>query len=386
MLTGKNPIAEGDFHGFLLVSVRVLNRYESQIMYRGKSIRLACPISLFYEVVIVIELKNVEIRYGDFVAVDNLNLTINEGEFFTFLGPSGCGKTTTLRALAGFNIPSKGQVVIDGRDVTEAPVEKRPIGMVFQSYALFPTMTVYENLAFGLKVKKLSAAEIDRKVKDVAKVIEIKSEQLVRNVSELSGGQQQRVALARAIVLEPKILCLDEPLSNLDAKLRVGLRSELKKLQKNLGITTLYVTHDQEEALTLSDRIAVFNNGFVEQVDKPYNIYNHSGSEFVCDFIGEINRLNAAVLSEVETQTGHALDGNKSGYVRLERISLKEIPGYAKMHGVIRDYDYNGVMTKYRVEVMGCEIRVIHVNDGQPFMEIGQELDIYMNPRDIMQF
>ncbi len=130
----------------------------------------------------------------------------------------------------------------------------------------------------------------------------------------------------------------------------------------------------------------MFNNGFVEQVDKPYNIYNHSGSEFVCDFIGEINRLNAAVLSEVETQTGHALDGNKSGYVRLERISLKEIPGYAKMHGVIRDYDYNGVMTKYRVEVMGCEIRVIHVNDGQPFMEIGQELDIYMNPRDIMQF
>ena len=230
--------------------------------------------------------------------------------------------------------------------------------MVFQSYALFPTMTVYENLAFGLKVKKLSAAEIDKKVKDVAKVIEIKSEQLVRNVSELSGGQQ-RVALARAIVLEPKILCLDEPLSNLDAKLRVGLRGELKKLQKNLGITTLYVTHDQEEALTLSDRIAVFNNGFVEQVDKPYNIYNHSGSEFVCDFIGEINRLNASVLSEITTQTGHALDGSKGGYVRLERIRLNEIPGYAKLHGVIRDYDYNGVMTKYRVEVMGLSL--IHI-------------------------
>ena len=170
--------------------------------------------------------------------------------------------------------------------------------------------------------------------------------------------------------MEPKILCLDEPLSNLDAKLRVGLRGELKKLQKNLGITTLYVTHDQEEALTLSDRIAVFNNGFVEQVDKPYNIYNHSGSEFVCDFIGEINRLNASVLSEITTQTGHALDGSKGGYVRLERIRLNEIPGYAKLHGVIRDYDYNGVMTKYRVEVMGCELRVIHVNDGQPFMEI----------------
>ena len=221
----------------------------------------------------MIEFKNIEIRYGDFVAIKDLNLTIGDGEFFTFLGPSGCGKTTTLRSLVGFLELSAGQILIDGQDVTHMPVEKRNIGMVFQSYALFPTMTVYENLAFGLKVKKLSAAEIDKKVKDVAKVIEIKEEQLTRNVSELSGGQQQRVALARAIVLEPKILCLDEPLSNLDAKLRVGLRSELKRLQKTLGITTLYVTHDQEEALTLSDKIAVFNNGFVEQVDVPFNIF-----------------------------------------------------------------------------------------------------------------
>ena len=192
-------------------------------MCRGKSIRLACPISLFCEVIIVIELKNVEIRYGDFVAIDNLNLTINEGEFFTFLGPSGCGKTTTLRALAGFNIPSRGQVLIDGRDVTEAPVEKRQIGMVFQSYALFPTMTVYENIAFGLRVRKMKADEIKRRVDEVAEKIRISSAQLDRNVSELSGGQQQRIALARAIIQEPKILCLDEPLSNLDAKLRIGL-------------------------------------------------------------------------------------------------------------------------------------------------------------------
>lgn len=212
----------------------------------------------------MIEFKNIEIKYGDFTAIRDLNLTIEDGEFFTFLGPSGCGKTTTLRSLVGFLEPSSGQILVDGQDITHMPVEKRNIGMVFQSYALFPTMTVYENLAFGLKVKKLPAAEIDKKVREVAKIIEIKDEQLVRNVSELSGGQQQRVALARAIVLEPKILCLDEPLSNLDAKLRVGLRSELKRLQKTLGITTLYVTHDQEEALTLSDRIAVFNNGFVE--------------------------------------------------------------------------------------------------------------------------
>ncbi len=334
----------------------------------------------------MIEFKNIEIKYGDFVAMRDLNLTIGDGEFFTFLGPSGCGKTTTLRALVGFLEPSAGQIMVDGKDITHMPVEKRNIGMVFQSYALFPTMTVYENLAFGLKVKKLSAAEIDKKVKEVAKTIEIKEEQLVRNVSELSGGQQQRVALARAIVLEPKILCLDEPLSNLDAKLRVGLRSELKKLQKNLGITTLYVTHDQEEALTLSDRIAVFNNGVVEQVDKPYNIYNHSGSEFVCDFIGEINRLNTAAIETIKAQTGYKLDGNKSAYIRLERISLKEVSGCAKLHGVIRDYDYNGVMTKYRVDVLGNGIRVIHVNDGQPFMEIGSELDLYINPKDIMQF
>ncbi|MSS07189.1 ABC transporter ATP-binding protein [Clostridium sp. WB02_MRS01] len=334
----------------------------------------------------MIEFKNIEIKYGNFTAIKELNLTIKDGEFFTFLGPSGCGKTTTLRSLVGFIEPSAGQIIIDGKDVTHTPVEERKIGMVFQSYALFPTMTVYENLAFGLKVKKYSAAEIDRKVKEVAKVIEVKEEHLVRNVSELSGGQQQRVALARAIVLEPKILCLDEPLSNLDAKLRVGLRSELKKLQKNLGITTLYVTHDQEEALTLSDRIAVFNNGFVEQVDKPYDIYNHSKSEFVCDFIGEINRLNEAVIDEIKRQTNYSLDRNKNSYIRLERISLKEVSGYKKLSGIIRDYDYNGVMTKYSVDVMGCMLRVIHINDGKPFLKPGQKLDLFIEPKDIMQF
>lgn len=334
----------------------------------------------------MIEFKNLEIKYGNFTAIRDLNLTINDGEFFTFLGPSGCGKTTTLRALVGFIEPSSGRIVVDGKDVTNAPVEKRNIGMVFQSYALFPTMTVYENLAFGLKVKKLSPTEIDKKVKDVAKVIEIKDEQLSRNVSELSGGQQQRVALARAIVLEPHILCLDEPLSNLDAKLRVGLRSELKNLQKNLGITTLYVTHDQEEALTLSDRIAVFNNGFVEQVDKPYNIYNHSKSEFVCDFIGEINRLSPALAGEIDRQVPGVLAADKRCYIRLERISLKPREKTAKIQGMIRDFDYNGVMTKYRVDTPDCQIRVIHVNDGTPFMETGQSLTMYLDPKDIMQF
>lgn len=334
----------------------------------------------------MIEFKNVEIRYGDFVAVKNLNLTIGDGEFFTFLGPSGCGKTTILRALVGFIIPSAGQILINGEDVTHMPVEKRNIGMVFQSYALFPTMTVYENLAFGLKVKKLSPELIDRKVRDVAKVVEIKEEQLVRNVSELSGGQQQRVAFARAIVLEPKILCLDEPLSNLDAKLRVGLRSELKQLQKALGITSLYVTHDQEEALTLSDKIAVFNNGFVEQVDYPYDLYNNSKSEFVCDFIGEINQLEPDIIGEINKQSDGKLDVQKKAYIRLERIRLREKEGYIKLRGMVTDRDYNGVMTKYRVKVAGSEVRVIHMNDGHPFYESGKELELYINPDDIMQF
>ena len=247
----------------------------------------------------MIKFENVQISYGDFVAVDDLNLEIKEGEFFTFLGPSGCGKSTTLRTLVGFIDPSKGSIFVDEKDITRLAPEKREIGIVFQSYALFPTMTVYDNIAYGLKIKKMPKSEIDAKVNEIAQKIKISDKQLQRNVSELSGGQQQRVALARALVLEPKILCLDEPLSNLDAKLRIDLRLELKRLQRDLGITTLYVTHDQEEALTLSDRIAVFNNGFIEQVGTPQEIYNQSATEFVCDFIGDINKLTEETMKEL---------------------------------------------------------------------------------------
>ena len=333
----------------------------------------------------MIEFKNIQIKYGDFTAIDNLNLTVGDGEFFTFLGPSGCGKTTTLRALVGFLTPSAGQILVDGKDFVNVPVEKRGIGMVFQSYALFPTMTVYENLAFGLKVKKMSASDIDRKVREVAKTIAIKDDQLVRNVSELSGSQQQRVALARAIVLEPKILCLDEPLSNRDAKLRISLRSELKRLQKNLGITTLYVTHDQEEALMLSDKIAVFNNGFVEQVGTPQEIYNHSKTEFVCDFIGDINKLGKSVVSQLNRE-GASLDGEKHAYIRLELIHFNPEPGCLKLTGEVMDFDYNGLTTKYRVNTCGEVIRVIKVNDGRPIYQTGEQIDMYLNPADIMQY
>ena len=334
----------------------------------------------------MIEFKNVDINYGDFTAIKDLNLTINDGEFFTFLGPSGCGKTTTLRALVGFNIPVNGQVLVDGKDITRESVEKRKIGMVFQSYALFPTMTVYDNIAFGLQVQKMSKADIEKQVKGVAEKIRISNEQLYRNVSELSGGQQQRIALARAIVTEPKILCLDEPLSNLDAKLRISLREELKRLQKELKITTLYVTHDQDEALNLSDRIAVFNNGFVEQVGTPYEIYNYSQSEFVCDFIGDINRLGKEALAEVNRQTGASLKENLIGFIRLERVLSDEKPGMARMTGIVEDFEYSGMLAKYTVNTGAQIIRIVEKNDGREFIRPGREITFYINPKDVMQY
>ena len=334
----------------------------------------------------MVKFENVEIRYGDFVAINDLNLEIKEGEFFTFLGPSGCGKATSLRALVGFITPSKGKVIVAGKDVTNLPVENRNIGMVFQSYALFPTMTVYENIAFGMKVKKLPKAEIDRKIREVAKKIKITDEQLQKNVSELSGGQQQRVALARAIVLEPKILCLDEPLSNLDAKLRIDMRLELKRLQKELGITTLYVTHDQEEALTLSDRIAVFNNGYIEQVGTPYEIYNSSKSEFVCDFIGDINRFGTKILTSINEQLGTKLDVQKTGFIRIEKCVNNYMPNHAKITGTVTELEFNGILTKYTLSCMGETIKYLEKNDGYKYYKEGDEVDLYIDYQDIMQF
>lgn len=331
----------------------------------------------------MINFKNVQISYGDFVAVDDLNLEIKEGEFFTFLGPSGCGKSTTLRTLVGFIDPSKGSIFVDDKDITRLAPEKREIGIVFQSYALFPTMTVYDNIAYGLKIKKMPKSEIDAKVNEIAQKIKISDKQLQRNVSELSGGQQQRVALARALVLEPKILCLDEPLSNLDAKLRVDLRLELKRLQRDLGITTLYVTHDQEEALTLSDRIAVFNNGFIEQVGTPQEIYNQSATEFVCDFIGDINKLTEETMKEL---TGK--EEEKVGYIRLERIKFKSTSeeDYT-IKGIVIDTEFKGVLVQYTVKAESGQIlRVIQKNDYLEIFELGQELTLFIHPNDILQY
>lgn len=338
----------------------------------------------------MIEFKNLEIRYGDYLAVEKLNFTINTGEFFTLLGPSGCGKTTTLRSLVGFIVPYAGQIVVDDAVINDVAIEERGIGIVFQSYALFPTMSVYENLAFGLKIKKLNQAEIKRRVYEVADKVALNRESLGRNVAELSGGQQQRVALARAIVLEPKILCLDEPLSNLDAKLRVNLRSELKRLQQDLGITVLYVTHDQEEALTMSDRIAVFNNGYVEQVGTPYEIYNQSASEFVCDFIGEINKLTPQSMEDIAKQTSGLVSAKSPGYIRLERIQLTPSESCnVKIYGKVETLTYNGVFTTYTVRIAPASdglIRFYQFNNGEKLRSPGEEVTLYIDSSNIMQY
>ena len=336
----------------------------------------------------MIKFDNIQIKYGDFIAIDNLNLDIKEGEFFTFLGPSGCGKSTTLRALVGFLDPSSGSIEVNGKDVTHMEPEKRGIGIVFQSYALFPTMTVFDNIAFGLKVKKVAPDVIKAKVSAVAAKIKISDQQLQRNVSELSGGQQQRVALARALVLEPKILCLDEPLSNLDAKLRVDLRKELKRLQKELGITTLYVTHDQEEALTLSDRIAVFNNGFIEQVGTPVEIYHNSQTEFVCDFIGDINVLTDETVHGILLNNAHVLLEDKKGYIRLEKVRFKrETEQDLVLKGSIIDVEFSGVTIRYTVQVSENQIlNVTSIDSQSAIRSVGESVELFITPSDVLQF
>jgi len=259
----------------------------------------------------MIHISNLGIKYGDFTAMRDLNLDINEGEFFTLLGPSGCGKTSVLRTITGFVKPFAGTIILDGRDVTEMPVEKRDVGIVFQSYALFPTMNVFENIAFGLRVAKYKEKQVKEMVVDIADKVDLNHEQLKRNAAELSGGQQQRVAIARALVMKPKILCLDEPLSNLDAKLRHQLRLELKELQLKFGITTVYVTHDQEEALTLSNRIAVFQNGHLEQVGTPDEVYFNPQTEFVSTFLGAISQIPSELFG---------VSGETKCFIRLNNV------------------------------------------------------------------
>ena len=335
----------------------------------------------------MIRLNDIVVKFGDFTALHGINVHVKEGEFFTFLGPSGCGKTTTLRTLTGFIEPAEGTVIVGGKDITHVPIEDRNIGIVFQSYALFPTMTVYDNIAFGLKIKKMKKAEVDKRVREIAKKVDLSDEQLKKAVSQLSGGQQQRVAIARALVTGPAIICMDEPLSNLDAKLRVQLRNELKKMQKDFGITTIYVTHDQEEALTLSDRIAVFNSGVIEQVGTPNEVYNHSATEFVCNFIGDINRLGEGIVNEL-INMGAPVDPAKHNYIRLERIHVNVQPreGEIALDGTVESLEYYGLYIKYYITVCGQTIKIIEKNDGVNIYDAGQKVKAVFNPRDIMAY
>ena len=335
----------------------------------------------------MIRLNDIVVKFGDFTALHGINVHVKEGEFFTFLGPSGCGKTTTLRTITGFIEPAEGTVVVKDRDITHVPIEDRNIGIVFQSYALFPTMTVYDNIAFGLKVKKVKKAEIDQRVREIARKVDLSDEQLQKAVSQLSGGQQQRVAIARALVTNPAIICMDEPLSNLDAKLRVQLRNELKKMQKDFGITTIYVTHDQEEALTLSDRIAVFNKGVIEQIGTPNEVYNHSATEFVCNFIGDINRLETPLVQHLNGR-GAGLDAARHNYIRLERLHVNVQPrdGELALDGVVESREYYGLYIKYYITVEGQTLKVIEKNDGVNIYEPAQQVSVVINPAHVMAY
>lgn len=299
----------------------------------------------------MIEIKGLAVNYGKFTAVKDLNFTVNDGEFFTFLGPSGCGKTTTLRCISGFEKASAGNIIAYGRNISNLLPEERNIGFVFQSYALFPSMNVYENIAFGLKAHKVNRKEIKGRVEDIAKRTGI-LEHLNKKVSELSGGQQQRIAVARALVLEPKILLMDEPLSNLDAKLRVSMREEIKRLQKELKITTIYVTHDQEEALAISDRIAVFNVGSIEQIGTPIEIYRKPKTEFVAEFVGDINELSGGL--KVQTQSKWNLPESSKLYVRPHNIKIsRERPSedaeVCSFPMSVKAFEYQGSYAKVKL-------------------------------------
>jgi putative spermidine/putrescine transport system ATP-binding protein len=308
-------------------------------------------------------LTGVQKAFGDVTAVLDFNLAAEKGEFVSFLGPSGCGKTTTLRMIAGFEKPTAGTITIDGKDITYTSPNQRNVGMVFQSYALFPNMTVAGNIGFGLKVRKRPKADIERKVRELLDLIHLEGRG-DRFPWQLSGGQQQRVALARALAIEPQVLLLDEPLSALDAKIRIVLRKEIRSIQRQLGITTVYVTHDQEEALSLSDRVVVMSEGRIEQIGTPSEIYNFPSTAFVASFVGTLNLVTAAVIDagsgrlsvegqEVRTSkavTDVPADRLVTLALRPEGIALGEgEAGSNRLRGTIEDVNFLGSIVRIRL-------------------------------------
>ena len=344
----------------------------------------------------VIELKNIVKRFGQNTVVNHVDLTIGDGEFFTLLGPSGCGKTTLLRMIAGFNDPDEGDILFGGESILHLPAHKRDTGMVFQNYALFPHMSVEENVAYGLRARGIKGKEVKDRVREVLESVQL-ADFASRYPRQLSGGQQQRVALARALVIRPRVLLCDEPLSNLDAKLRVSMREEIRRIQQNLGITTVYVTHDQEEAMAVSDRIAIFYAGHLQQVASPAAIYFTPANRFTAEFMGSCNILETqCVAFDAASETARAVSGGVEFtfrakdavageslpiMLRPDWIELASADAVNRFPGVVRERMFLGDSIVYQVEALGRTLRVdmSSVNHGH-MLEIGEAVELAFAP------
>ena len=338
---------------------------------------------------IIIDIKHISKSFGDKKVLDDINLYVKKGEFITLLGPSGCGKTTMLRMIAGFTPVSEGTILLEGEDISGIPPYKRPLNTVFQKYALFPHLDVYDNVAFGLKLQKLPVEEITQRVKKALKLVSM-SDYEDRDVNSLSGGQQQRIAIARALVNRPKVLLLDEPLAALDLKMRKDMQIELKEMHEKLGITFIYVTHDQEEALTLSDTIVVMNEGKIQQIGTPSDIYNEPVNAFVADFIGESNILNGVMLEDRKVSfIGHEFECVDEGFgenvpvdivVRPEDIYIMNKLDSAQFTGTVTTCIFKGV--HYEMTVVTKEGYEIMIQDYNSF-PVGSEVGMLIKPYDI---
>lgn len=337
----------------------------------------------------IIEVNRVSKFFGDKTALDDVSLQVKKGEFVTLLGPSGCGKTTLLRLIAGFQTATEGEIKIAGEEITRTPPHKRPVNTVFQKYALFPHLNVYDNIAFGLKLKKHPKPVIEKKVKTALKMVGM-TDYEYRDVDSLSGGQQQRVAIARAIVNEPEVLLLDEPLAALDLKMRKDMQMELKVMHKSLGITFVYVTHDQEEALTLSDTIVVMSEGRIQQIGTPIDIYNEPINSFVADFIGESNILNGLMIKDKQVSfAGHDFECVDEGFgeqtlvdvvIRPEDIYIFDPSDAAMLNGTVTSSIFKGV--HYEMMIQTPEGYEFMVQDYHCF-EVGQKVGLLIKPFDI---
>jgi putative spermidine/putrescine transport system ATP-binding protein len=346
-----------------------------------------------------LDISHLQKSFGANQVVKDFSLSIKKGEFISFLGPSGCGKTTVLRMVAGFETPTAGTIRIDGKDVVNLKPNQRNIGMVFQAYALFPNMTVAQNVAFGLRIARKSKAEIDATVKEMLALIHL-GHLGDRYPYQLSGGQQQRVALARALATKPQVLLLDEPLSALDAKIRVSLRDEIRSIQQKLGITTIFVTHDQEEALSISDRIVVMHDGRAEQVGTPFEIYNHPASRFVASFVGTLNILEGKVddaaggivdLDGNRIKLAQSLAGHKNGEalalaLRPEAVSLDPHKSYdTTIEGTIHDVHFLGSVIRTRVSLGKNKVSLdMFNNPGSPPPARGDKVKLGFAARDLL--